>query len=257
MNILVDKTLVSYAKPAVFCGHQASKHDTDIKSTFETFDQINPDVYVADADLLNNTVFKNIEERPALKVCVVQKSHNENHPNKKLFEERFGNIYPWIYDNGYADIFDYNNSAVHDRPSLTRQYETDLICIEDGLQSVLENINLGFSIKFRIFSSNLIKSNNYCGVLPPLIKKNMYASSKCSIAVGDNYWNSILCGCYPINLNEDILDQVNRDNTKELQSKREELIEKCTSFHAIANVFEVLNLTMDATIIRKKVKELI
>lgn len=251
MNILVDKTLVSYAKPAVFCGHQASKHDTDIKSTFETFDQINPDIYIADADLLNNTVFKNIEERPALKVCVVQKSHDENHPNKKLFEERFGNVYPWIYDNGYADLFEYNHSK------LIPEYKADLVCIEDRLQNVLENLNLGFSIKFRIFSSSLINNNNYCGMLPPFIKKNMYASSKCSIAVGDNYYNSILCGCYPVDLNKNILDQVNTDNTKELKSKREELVEKYTSFHAIANVFEILNLTKDAAIVRNKVKELI
>jgi len=251
MNILVDKTLVAYARPAVFCGHQASKHDTDIKSTFETFDQVNPDIYIADADLLNNTVFKNLEERPALKVCVVQKSHSENHPNKKVFEERFGNVYSWIYDNGYADVFDYNHSR------FVPEYKSDLVCIEDGLQNALENINLDFSIKFRIFSHNLIKSNNYCGVIAPDIKKNMYASSKCSIAVGDNYWNSILCGCYPININENILDQVNSDNSKDLKNKREELVDKYTSFHAIANVLETLNLTKDAAIIRNKVKELI
>lgn len=251
MNILVDKTLISYARPAVLCGHHASKHDTDVKATFETFDMVNPDIYIADADLLNNTVFKNIEERPALKVCVVQKSNKTEHENKKIFEERFGNIYPWINDTGYADIFDYKDLQ------FVEKYKCDLVCIEDNIQAQLESINLNFSIKFRIFSSNVIRNNNYCGIVPHNIKKHLYRSSKCSIAVGDNYYNSILCGCYPIDLSKDIIEQVNTDNSAKLKAQTEELLEKHTSFHATANVFDVLNLTKEAAIIRNKVKELI
>lgn len=250
MNILVDHTLINYAKPAVYAGFSASRHDPKMKSTFDTFDMVNPDLYIADSNLLNNTVFKNIEERPALKVCVIQKGQVES-PIKEEFTNRFGDVYPWIVDLGYADLFDFAKSQY------VPKYKSDIVSIEDDITAILESINLPFSINFKIFSSKKINSNNYCGYISQQNKKYAYASSKCSIAVEDNIYNSILCNCFPIMFGSSILDQINTDYTNQLKELKEEVIQSKTYFNALSSVLDIFGLSKESSIILNKAKELL
>jgi hypothetical protein len=134
MKLLVDNTLQTYATPAVLSGFLAAKHDTRFMSTYDTFDSVNPDIYIADADYLSEAVFKNIEERPALKVVIVQKTNiNTEHPYKHNVLNRFGNLYPWIIDAGHADLLNYKDSTFHKR------YKSDIIMINDQPTSEILN----------------------------------------------------------------------------------------------------------------------
>lgn len=251
MKILVDSTLTSYAKPAIICGFQAYRHDTRQMSTFDTFDMSNPDIYLADADLLNPTVYKNIQERPALKVCVIQKNGNVDHPNKKSFTEIFQNSFEWINDSGHADIIEYNKSEY------IPQYKSDVIAIEDDPIKGIENIDLPNSIIFRIFSSRLIKNSKYCGHLIDNMKKNFFRSSKISISEGNNIYNSIICGCYPIGINDDIIAELNINHSIRLKEMTEQILDSNTNFHALSRILDKVGLEKEADILNKKVKDLL
>lgn len=249
MRILVDDTLISYARAAIACGFQAFKHEPSQVSTFDTFDMANPDIYIADSNRLNKTVYKNIEERPALKVCVIQGS-DEEHYNKKPFEDIFGDIHPWISDLGSADLIEYSKSEYIDR------YKTDVVSIQDNPIYGIEDISLPNSIKFRIFSPSIVKSANYCGFVPNNIKKHIYKSSRVSISEGDNIYNSILCDCYPISITSDILKELNTDHSKSIKELKMKILNENTNFHQLSKVFEKLNFDKEARITLEKIKEL-
>lgn len=246
MKLLVDKTLIQYATPVVFCGYSASQHNTDVMPTFDIFDSYEPDIYVADADLLNNTVYKAIEERPALRVCVVQKT-NEEHSNKKEFDKRFGNLYNWIHDEGNADIYLYS------KPRFIKEYRADLISMEENI----DFSNIPSSIIFRIFSTNLNHDKRYCGMLPDQTKKNIFKSSKCSISEGANFYNSAICDCFPFKVNDFSLDNLYNDNSSKLKQLKQETLESRTTFHFMSKILNENGFEKEAKVIIEKMKELL
>jgi hypothetical protein len=212
MKLLADSTLQSYITPAAFSGFAAAKHDINISSTFDTFDRVNPDIYIADADKLTEAVFKNIEERPALKVFIVQKTElDTEHPNKQKVLDRFGNTFTWLSDNGHADLLFYSNSQFYNR------YKADVITIQENEHPLLKNIIFPDDIIFRIFSINIINHNNYCGFAVESIRKNLYKSSRLSFSTGDNYYNSIMCDCMPISMDSNYLESLNIDYSNNLK----------------------------------------
>jgi hypothetical protein len=251
MKILVDSTLVSYAKPAILCGFEAFRHDAKQIATFDTFDMANPDVYLADADLLNPTVYKNIQERPALRVCVIQKNGEADHPNKKSFTEVFSNSFEWINDTGHADINDYLKSEY------VPKYKSDVIAIEDEPIRGIEGVDLPNSIIFRIFSNRLIRNNKYCGHLMDNVKKHFFKSAKISISEGNNIYNSIICGCYPISVSDDIVTELNINHSIRLKEMIEQTLDSNTNFHALSRILDKLGLDKEADILNKKVKDLL
>jgi hypothetical protein len=251
--MLVDKSLLSYARPVIFSGFQASQHDPSQLSTFETFDLVKPDIYLADADMLNKTVYKNIEERPALKVCVIQRSSSSDvvHPNHAAFTARFGSIYEWIIDSGHADLFSYKDSKNIDA------YKADIVSIESNPIAGIENLQIPDSFIFRIFSERIVKSDKFCGFVSESNRKNIYKSSKFSISQGDNVYNSLICDCYPLSINSDILSEINKDKSKELKELKEKTLNSITNFHAVASVLEFLNAEKESKVILKKLKEML
>jgi|LakMenEpi03Aug12_release.lakeMendotaPanAssembly.Ray.scaffolds.fasta_scaffold350981_2 hypothetical protein len=250
MKLLVDKTLISYATPVVFSGFSASQHNSQIMSTFDTFDSYEPDIYLADPDLLNNTTYKALEERPHLRVCVIQKEGTE-HPKKAEFKERFGNLYEWIIDSGHGDLYLYSN------PSFIEEYKSDLVSIENGIKDFLENLEIPDSLVFRIFSNQLIYNKRYCGIVPEPVNKNIYKSSKYSISLNSNTYNSLLCDCYPIKPEEFTIDTLYTDKQKEVKELKEKVIEEKTNFHFVANILNILGLDKESKIILYKMKELL
>ena len=252
MKLLVDKTLVSYATPAIYAGFQAARHDKSIMSTFDTFDKVNPDVYIADADLLDESVLKNIEERPHLKVCIVQKDKfDQPHPNFSLLTSRLGDIYPWVNESGHAEILEYINF------SNVAKYKADVVSIEDVPIQGIENIQLPQDVIFRIFSSNYVQSPYFCGFLPNPEKKHVYASSKVSLSSGNNYYNSAFCNCYPLNNNDNILDAIDSDNSAKLKEIKDSILESNNNFYSVSYILELLNMTSEANKIKLKLKELL
>lgn len=252
MKLLVDHTLISYATPAIYSGFIAARYDKSAMSAFDTFDKINPDVYIADADLLDESVFKNLDERPSLKVCVVQKSgFDKPHPSLDILVKRFGDVYPWIQEVGHADIFEYYKSVYEPK------YKSDIVSINDTPISGIENLELPKDVIFRIFSPNYVPSKYYCGFVPSSIRKNIYASSKISLSNGNNYYNSALCGCYPLNNEDNIFDALDSDHSSELKNIQESIFNSANNFHSIAFILESLDMPSEANKIKLKLKELL
>lgn len=252
MKLLVDSTLQSYATPVVFSGFVAAKHDTRFMSTYDTFDLVNPDIYIADADLLSEAVFKNIEERPALKVFVVQKNNiDTEHLYKYNILNRFGSLYPWIIDKGYADILTYRNAEFYKR------YKSDIIMINDQPTSDILNVTFPEDIIFRIFSTQIVPHNNYCGFASEEIRKNLYKSSKLSFSTGDSYCNSILCDCMPIQINEDYLTAVYTDHTQKIKELKAKILSESTNFHAIMSILDIAGYDKESKYIASKLKEIL
>jgi hypothetical protein len=251
MNLLVDSTLIHYATPAIYAGFKASQHNPAILSTFDTFDKVKPDIYIADADLISNAVLKNIEERPDLKVCFVQKLQGEivDHPNEKIISSRFGNIFPWLYDNGVADILTYKNAEFKTR------YKADIVSFGDRLLNQLININLPKNVVFRIFAEQVINNKYFCGFIRPENKKHVYASARLNICTFDEIYNSMLCGCYPVVYSSDdqLLEELNTDHTRDLKDIYEEIVSSRTNFHACSMVLKNLGYEKEAKIITNKI----
>jgi hypothetical protein len=252
MKLLVDSSLTSYATPAIFSGFSGLKHDPSQMSTFDTFDKVEPDVYIADADLLTESVFKNIEERPALKFCVLQRTPTESeHPNFIKLKDRFGDIYNWILEDGHADLLQYRNSEYK------REYKCDIVSIEDNPISGIEKIKFKDSIKFRIFSEEMIKSQYYCGFTHVAFRKDIYKSSKLSISSGDNVFNSIICDCFPVGINDPIEDLLNTDHSSAIKEMKERIYADNNHFISIARILDLLGMEKEAKTITEKLKEIL
>lgn len=249
MKTLVDNSLISYGRCLLYSGFKAAKHDPATVSTFDTFYTVKPDLYIADANFLTKAVIKNIEERPDMRVCVLQKDNFTEHPNFKMFKDTFGDLYSWILDPGHADLFVYLKSEKQDK------YKADLVSIEDNPIEDIVNVKVPESIVSRFYSSQIIKHNRYCGYAPEPTRKNIYASSKLSFAKGDNIYNSILCGCRPIDMNSNILEEL--DKKIDMKDKIEEVLSKSTSFHAVASILQNFGFERESQIVLEKLKELL
>lgn len=252
MNLLVDESLISYSKPVIYSGLQAFKHNPNTVSTFDTFDRVNPSVYIADADWLNETVLKNIAERPAMRVVVIQKNQADDpHPAYQKMQDRFGDSYLWIVNDGHADLLEYY------RPEFSSVLKSNIVSIEDIPVSGIENLVLPESVKVKIFSVNLVNSNYFCGYILPEIRKNAYKSAKLSISTGNNIYNSILCDCLPVQIDNDILNILNSDNTQKIKELKEIVHNSKNNFIDISYILEKLGMDKESKLILSKMKEVL
>lgn len=252
MKILVDEPLISYVLPAVYAGFSGSKHDTNIRSTFDTFDHIEPDVYIGDPNLLTEAVIKNLEERPHVRVCFLEKNkaNGSEHPNYKKIIDRLGNVPIWVNDIGSADIINYSKSEFN------QMYKSDIVSIQDIPIKQIESLNIPDQYIFRIFSSEVINHSKFCGYVNPAIRKHIYKSSRLSLSAGDNIYNSIVCDCFPTSI-DSVLEDLNSDTSTELRILQEEVLSSRTNFHVLSSILEYLNLDKESKIIKDKLKELI
>ena len=256
MKLLVDASLLTYGIAAVYSKISAAQHNPSVASTFDTFDSIDPDVYIADCNSITDTVIKNIEERPALKLCIVEKGNNsqkESHPNYQKLVNVIGNSFFWFHDTGKADLVTFKDAKFNPL------YKADIVSIQDELIPCVNNLVLPDGIIFRIFSNEKIDHNNYCGLAVPEIKKHIYKSSKLSISTGDNFYNSALCDCLPLECSteENILELLNSDTSKQLKFIKDRIYEEANNFTALAEIFESLGCVDEARIVKSKMEELI
>jgi hypothetical protein len=256
MKLLVDASLLTYGIAAAYSNISAAQHNPSAASTFDTFDSINPDVYIADCNSITDTVIKNIGERPALKLCIVEKGNDPQkslHPNYQKLVNAIGNSFLWFHDTGRADLVSFKDAVFNPL------YKADIVSIQDELIPCVNNLVLPDGIIFRIFSNDKIDHNNYCGLVIPEIKKHIYKSSKLSISTGDNFYNSALCDCLPLECSsqENILELLNSDNSKQLKFIKNRIYEEANNFMALSEIFQYLGCTDEAKIVKTKMEELI
>jgi hypothetical protein len=254
MKMVVDDSVIAYGNPAAYAGFTVARHDYKTVNTYDIFDRVKPDIYIGDITKTSKQVLKVIEERPDLKVIFLEPIESDNIDSyKKVITERFGNAYPIIKDRPKADLLLYY------KPENIKAFFADVVSLDDNPKQTIFNIQLPANYIFRIFSSNLVIHNNYCGLVHDHQKKNIYKSSKFSISYGDNFYNSALCDCYPINpsCSQDVLDVINKNTNKELKAIKEEIEVKSNNFIALSEVLNVLNLDVESKVIISKMKEIL
>jgi hypothetical protein len=252
MKIVVDDSIISYGHAAAFSGFTASKHDSKTISSYDVFDRTKPDVYIGDISKLSRQVLRILEERPDLKAVFIEPQQSENIENYKLaLTDTFGDLYPVIKDKPKADLVHYRGAQK------VKELYADLVSLDSNPKEAILNINLPDHYIFRIFSQDIIRHNNYCGFIQEYNKKNIYKSSKFSISYDDNYYNSALCDCYPINpsCTEDVLKIINTNTNKDLQLIKEEIISKFNNFIALSEILNILNLDKEAKLVTSKIGE--
>lgn len=251
MKLLVDRTLIGYAKPAVYSGFACAEHNTNKMSTFDIFDSFNPDVYIADANLLNNTVYKNIEERPAMRVCVLG---SKDHPKHQEFKDRFGDLYLWQEKEVYGDVFDYMNSE------FVPQYSNDIISIsDDKVVDGIEKLVFPKSVRFKIFSPTVVNSIYYSGFVPGAMKKHFYKSAKITITEPENVYNVALAGGYPLVVfnAEYLLQELEINHSKQIAISKQDILNSGTNFDAVSKILKSLGLDRESSLIMSKKEGLI
>lgn len=254
MKLLVDSTLLPLGKAGVYSGIQSFLHDKRLMPTFDTFNKTNPDIYIADINMLTDAVIKNIEERPALKVIFIEKD-GASEDNKSKVNEKFGNYYKFKQVDPFADLIQYSKSTYK------KELKSDIVCIDQDLPEDFLLVRFPKNLKFRIFSPNIINSPYYCGFLNDDLKKDIYKSSKISFAGGDAYCNSIVAGCYPIAPKEvaDIFNAIEKDETtkeEELEKMREEIYSKYNNFSILSEILNNLEYEKEAKVVLDKKEEL-
>lgn len=250
MRVLVDLPLLSYGKAATYCGIQSFSHDSKTMSTFDTFDRTNPDIYLADLGSVSESTLKNIEERPQLKVAFF--SNDSDHPNKAKVLNRFGDLYNFHNYFYMADLIDFQ------KPEKVKEYECEIVSLDQTLPEDILSLNLPQCIRFRIFNFQVVNSSRYCGHVIPTIKKNIYKSSMISISGGNEYCNSAICDCYPIAPSslEEILEALEKDHTKELEEIKENVYTTNNNFYAMSEVLKSFGYDKEASDMINKLKEL-
>ena len=139
------------------------------------------------------------------------------------------------------------------------KYKADLVCIDDHLSNTISEIVIPEKHIYRIISPNFVKHNNYCGAVRPQLKKNILKSSKLCLTSGENFYNAILCDCYPIipQSAEDVLSEIGKDHTKQIKQIKEFVHAGHTNFDALYNILMSTNKESEAKIIKEKLKEIL
>ena len=239
MKILFDSKLQQLAFPAVHSGLQCFRHDPKEVATFDIFNKINPDVYIADLSMLTNAVLKNIDQRPHLKCIFVRGEGTEEKEGK--VKNQFGNLFEFIDVPIFGDIFSYSKSE------FIARYKSDIISID--IEDVIEDSVVSNKI-YRIFHNyKIVQHPNYCGGIDPRIKKHIIKSSVACLSNQQDVYNIAIAGSLPVSI--DGFDTSDRDN------KIKDIVDKVfsgeSSFHRVAEILNKLGLEKESKLIMNKI----
>ena len=255
MKTLIDNSLGLYIKPFAFSEIPISVHIPTMVSTFDTFDKVEPELYICDPASISPAVIKNMQERPSLKVVFVQRQSNEKIAQVKTqIESLFGkNVYPWIEDSARADLVSFGS------PEARKDYAADIVSFDSDINSTVANFKFSSKLICRFFSYERIKSNYYCGFAQDHIRKNIYKSSKVSISYGDNFYNSAICDCFPVSANEesDVLNVLSTNYAKKLKDIKDKIYSTDNNFVGLFNILDLAGYSKEAKTVLSKVKDLL
>lgn len=251
MKILIDHDLVNVATPGVLCGFSINVLNSNIMSTYDSFDVVNPDIYIGKLGNLTNGLVKNIEERPALKTYFLKTKVSDDIAVEKL-KERLGDSFTVSDYAPYGDVIKYYN-----KPSVP-YLKADITCIEEDLIDNLELLYFKMSLKYRIFSDKrVVAHSNYCGVLPEHLKAPALTSSRYAIVDQKNQLNCYLCDCRPISSFCDAQNEVETDYSSEIKEAKESILSGSTNFHAFSSILDTFGYNRESRIVLEKLKELL
>lgn len=235
MKILTDKETTELTIPAIQLDYKLFILDGRM-STFDIFDRINPDLMIIKASSLNNSVIKNVLERPHLKIAVI----NDNQEKINELKSAVGNIFIKKEDKPFCNIITYSTAKFD--PLL----KTDVLCLEGADIENLNNFKFPQSVNYKIFSSKkFIHHNNFCGVLGENYKPSAIKSSNYCIVNKKMELNAIYAGSVPI---------ADSNFISASDISVEEIKESKTNFHYLSDIFNELGLEKESKILKERLE---
>lgn len=251
MKLLFDRSLLTLASPITYSGISLFVHDKSMKSTYDTFDIVQPTVYISDLSNVTKSVLNCISERPDIKVAFIKnESSDQTLENLDKVKSYFGNAYPILENLYYYDAIACKNAK-------EKYSSMDLLIINSEDEKQV-NLNLPLKYIVRIFNNKRMIHNNYfCGTILDTQIEHMYKSSKITLANSQSRLNIIHCDSYPAESldYEYLIRLLESDLTEEISNLKNETKEM-TNFNALINVLKSVNEFEYANIISNKAKEL-
>ena len=249
MNVLVDISLLKYAKTLAYAGFTVGLYDSKSYSAFDVFDTFRPDMYIGNTSNVPTSLFKAIKEKPHMKLGFFLQGIKDNN----FIEMQKEGIEPEfildLQDEPVADILLYYKGEV--KP----EFQCDVVVAERFINIDLPNIPTCYTL--RIFSPNLVYHINYCGNIQEDNVKHLYASSKVSLCYPENMLNCIVAGGYPLPIDsseEDIVKAIESVNNKEDLLKH--ALQR-TTFHICSEIMQKFGLVNESEKIMETFKGLV
>lgn len=247
MKILFSKTnnanenqiLIGLAQVLTSCNHDVILWDIDKKSTFDAFDEFEPDVFFTQLEMLNKGMVKCISERPALRVvCKVFAYQHADDQCKDLIDSLVYIGGPDIAHTSHDDdtLFDgWTQHGLDVVPILNaanifqsvggiekQQLKSELLLIENKYsftEPIIKEyfnqfLDVGFTHTIKVFGGGDWVGESYCGYLPETLHRDAYASSDICIHlnhsddIGSNLFNLLSMGTFCISNHKDILAEL-------------------------------------------------
>lgn len=251
MKLLCDRSLLTLVSPITFAGISPFIHDKSIKSTYDTFDIVQPTVYISDLSNITKGVLNCISERPDIKVAFIKNENSDQIlENLDKIKSCFGNAYPILENLYYYDTIACKNAK--------KKYSSTDLLISNSEDEKQANLNLPLKYIVRIFNNkNVIHSNYFCGTISDSQIEHMYKSSKITLVNNQSRLNAIHCDSYPAELldYEYLKHLLESDLTEEISNLKNET-KDMTNFNAVIKILKSLNEFECADIVCNKAKEL-
>jgi len=253
MKILFDHSVIKYGKPLTYCGIPAGFYDHLRYTAFDIFDIFNPTVFIGNTANITSSLIKVLKQNPHIRVGFFDfGKRSENF--EKLVQETISPEFIFTNDNELSNRFKtvpikpVADPFLYYKGKFVDQYKCHLAVVENIVNVQLPDLE---GVRFMIFSNNVINHINYCGAIPEIERKDVYASAYISLCSPDNMLNCILAGGNPIPIDYDLSSIENYKNVLDLQA----VIENHTLFNATKEILELLGSEKEIEIIDSKRKE--
>ena len=247
-----NKILLGIGQVLTACGHDAIVWDTSKKSTFDAFDEFEPDVFITQLEMLNNGMVKCISERPALRVvCKVFAHSHANDEQKDLIDRLVDDGLHDLMYTSHTDntLFDEWTNHGIDVVSIMnaanifssvggisrRQLKSGILLIEDKysftepmIQEYFNQfLNIDFQHTIKIFGHGDWVGESYCGHLSETLRKDAYASTDICIHlnhsddISQNLFDLLSVGTFCVSNHKEILGKILPDELVLAHTKEE------------------------------------
>ena len=260
MKILLSNTyndnenqiLLGIGQVLTSCGHNVIMWNTDKKSTFDAFDEFEPDIFFTQLEMLNKAMVKCIEERPALRVvCKIFAYEYVNEEQLALMEQLLNADSPDLAYTSHSDesLFDdWTGHGVDVIPIMNaanifssvggiekQQLKSELLIIEDKYAftepMIKEYFNQFLDIEFKhaikVFGRGDWVGETYCGPLLKDFHKDAYASTDICIHlnhsddISQNLFDLLSMGTFCVSNYKDVLEKILPDELVLVNNKEE------------------------------------
>jgi len=234
-----NRILLGIGQVLTSCGHNVIIWDIDKKSTFDAFDEFEPDVFFTQLEMLNKSMITCMSERPALRVvCKIFAYNRANDEHKDLLDSMVYVGQPDLAYTSHSDNELFNGWIDHGIDVIpiinaanifnsvggieTKQLKTELVILEDKFaytEPVIKEyfnqfLDIDFKHTIKIFGRGDWVGENYCGYLPVQHHKDIYAS--CDICIhlnhsddiSQNLFDALSMGTFCVSNHKDILAKV-------------------------------------------------